>query len=219
LQGKSIRERALELIRIAHPKFRDELLNDVRKHYWVPEYQEVTPTSVPELGVVELKKFNFANVDYILRALCPADERKLQEFFYSHNKETLLMRYNHHITQMSREKSCNLVSVDQSKDLALCFTETESLGETIQAVSRYYYIEADNSCEVAFVIKESKRGKGMAKTLLSEMSSIAKKRNVEKMVACVRRDNKPMLKVFEHAGFIQKPAEDIGEISLELTLQ
>jgi acyl-CoA hydrolase len=47
LQGKSIRERALELIRIAHPKFRDELLAKVRKNYWVPEYQESSPSSVP----------------------------------------------------------------------------------------------------------------------------------------------------------------------------
>lgn len=218
LRGKSIRERALELIRIAHPKFRDELLKEVRKHYWVPEYQEVTPTQVPELGAVEQKKFTFDNVEHILRPLRPADERKLQEFFYSHNKETLMMRYNHHVTQMSREKSCNLVSVDQSKDLALCFTETDQQGENIQAVSRYYFIESNNSCEVAFVIKESKRGKGMAKTLLAEMSQIARQRGVKTMVAYVRSDNKPMLKVFEYAGFVRKPSEDPGEVSLELTL-
>jgi len=218
LQGKSIRERALELIRIAHPKFRDQLLKDVRKHYWVPEYQEVTPTSVPELGPVELKKFIFADVNYILRALCPADERNLQEFFYTHNKETLLMRYNHHVTHMSREKSCNLVSVDQSIDLALCFSETTHLGENIQAVARYYFIEADNSCEVAFVIKESKRGQGMATVLLSEMSAIAKQRNIHKMIAVVRHDNNPMLKVFERAGFSRKSSEDFSEILLELVL-
>ncbi|MFT5520240.1 MAG: acyl-CoA hydrolase/RimJ/RimL family protein N-acetyltransferase [Enterobacterales bacterium] len=218
LKGKSIRERALELIRIAHPKFRDKLLKEVRKHYWVPEYQEITPTSVPELGQVELKKFIFADVNYILRALRPADERKLQEFFYTHNKETLMMRYNHHVNQMSREKSCSLVSVDQSIDLALCFTEKDHLGENIQAVARYYFIEADNSCEVAFVIKESKRGKGMAKTLLSEMSAIAKQRNIHKMIAIVRRDNKPMLKVFEHAGFNHKSTEEYSELLLELVL-
>jgi acyl-CoA hydrolase/RimJ/RimL family protein N-acetyltransferase len=218
LKGKSIRERALELIRIAHPKFRDGLLTEVRKHYWVPEYQEVTPNSVPELGQVELKKFNFAETNYILRALRPADERKLQEFFYTHNRETLMMRYNHHVNHMSREKSCSLVSVDQSINLALCFTEKNHLGENIQAVARYYFIEADNSCEVAFVIKESKRGKGMAKALLSEMSGIAKQRNIHKMIALVRRDNKPMLKVFKHAGFIQKPTDEYSELLLELVL-
>ena len=218
LRGKSIRERSLELIRIAHPKFRDELLNEVRKHYWVPEYQENTPSSVPELGSVELKKFTFAGGIHILRALCPADERKLQEFFYSHNRETLMMRYNHHVSQMSREKSCNLVSVDQHKDLALCFTETDNLGESIQAVGRYYLIEADNSCEIAFVIKESKRGKGMAKALLAEMKVIAKQRGLSKMMAFVRRDNKPMRKVFEGAGFVQQESDDVTEIHLELEL-
>ncbi len=218
LRGKTIRERALELIRVAHPKFRDQLLTDVRKHYWVPEYQENSPTSVPELGSVEFKKFVFGDTDYLLRPLSPADERKLQEFFYSHNKETLMLRYNHHITQMSREKSCTLVSVDQHKDLALCFTERDNSGETIQAVGRYYFIESDNSCESAFVIKESKRGKGMAQTLLSEMINIARIRKVDKMFAYIRSDNKPMIKVFRNNGFKRKPGEDVQEVQLELLL-
>jgi acyl-CoA hydrolase/RimJ/RimL family protein N-acetyltransferase len=218
LRGKSIRERALELIRVAHPKFRAQLLNDVRKHYWVPEYQENTPTSVPELGSVEFKRFVFGDTEYLLRPLGPVDERKLQEFFYSHNKETLMLRYNHHITQMSREKSCTLVSVDQHKDLALCFIEREDSGDIIQAVGRYYYIESDNSCESAFVIKESKRGKGMAQTLLSEMIKIARIRKVNKMFAYIRSDNKPMIKVFEKSGFQRKPSEDFHEVELELLL-
>ncbi|GAA6173310.1 hypothetical protein NBRC116592_29800 [Colwellia sp. KU-HH00111] len=218
LQGKSIRERSLELIRIAHPKFREQLLADVRNHYWVPEYQESSPSSVPELGPVEMKKFTFANVNYILRPLSPSDERKLQEFFYSHNKETLIMRYNHHITQMTREKSCNLVSVNQHVDLALCFTRKDYLGEAIQAVARYYYIESMNSGEVAFVIKESLRGRGMASTLLNEMIIIAKIRKLDSLVACVRRDNASMLKVFEKAGFVRQPSEDFDEVSLKLSL-
>ncbi len=218
LRGKSIRERSLELIRVAHPKFRDQLLKEVRKHYWVPEHQEQTPTSVPELGSVEIKKFNLDNDEYTLRPLYPADERKLQEFFYSHNKETLLMRYNHHVSRMSREKSCTLVSVDQSKDLALCFTETDKNGESIQAVARYYLNEANQSCETAFVIKESKRGKGMATNLLKEMSAIAKQRGLKTMTATVRQDNKPMLAVFEHNGFTRLPSSDLNEIILELKL-
>ena len=218
LQGKSIRERALELIKIAHPKFRDKLLADVRKHYWVPEYQESSPSSVPELGTIEMKRFNFADINYTLRPLAPADERKLQEFFYSHNKETLIMRYNHHMTQMTREKSCNLVSVNQHVDLALCFTKKDSLGEAIQAVARYYYIEAANTGELAFVIKESLRGRGMASTLLEEMITIAKIRQLDSLVAFVRRDNASMLKVFEKAGFEHQPSEEFGEVSLKLDL-
>ncbi|WP_444995133.1 GNAT family N-acetyltransferase [Aliikangiella sp. IMCC44359] len=218
LRGKSIRERALELIRVAHPKFREQLLNEVRAHYWVPEYQEKTPTSVPELGSVEFKIFRFDDIKYTLRPLYPADERKLQEFFYSHNKETLISRYNHYITQMNREKSCNLVSVNQHQDLALCFTEKAQQGEYIQAVGRYYYIKKENCCEVAFVIKESKRGKGMATTLLKEMINIARIRKIRKMVAYVRGSNKPMLAVFEHQGFTRQLSDSINEVHLSLDL-
>lgn len=219
LLGKSIRERSLELIRIAHPKFRDKLLADVRKHYWVPEYQEVSPTSVPELGDVEMKKFTFSDVEYILRPLSPADERKLQEFFYSHTKETLMMRYNHHATQMTRENACKLVSVNQHKDLALCFTQKIYLEEVIHAVGRYYFIESNNSAEVAFVIRENKRGKGMASTLLAEMIKVARKRKIDKLVACVRRDNAPMLKVFESSGFIRGYSQEMDEVDLTLALE
>ncbi len=218
LRGKSIRERALELIRVAHPKFRAQLLKEVRQHYWVPEYQAKTPTSVPELGKVEFKLYTFGDTEYTLRPLRPADERHLQEFFYSHNKETLMLRYNHHPTQMSREKSCSLVSIDQQTDLALCFTEHFDSEDAIQAVGRYYYVATNNSCEVAFVIKESKRGKGMAKALLAKMISIAQSRKIEKMFAMVRYDNKPMLSVFEHAGFKQAPEGEPDELLLELAL-
>lgn len=216
LHGKSVRERALELIRIAHPKFRDQLLKEVRDHYWVPEYQEKTPTSIPELGLVEKKEVNFDGTYYTLRTLTPADERKLQEFFYSHTKESLMMRYNHHVSHMSREQSCKLVSVDQHKDLALCFTQKDNLGEKIVAVGRYYLIESNRSAEVAFIIKETERNKGMASALLTEIINIAKKREILKLIACVRRDNSPMLNVFQKLGFSQRPQFQSDEIELEL---
>jgi RimJ/RimL family protein N-acetyltransferase/acyl CoA:acetate/3-ketoacid CoA transferase beta subunit len=219
LRGKSIRERALELIRVAHPKFRPELLAEVRKHYWVPNYQVMTPMEVPELGTVGLKILNIAGETFDLRPLNPADERRLQEFFYSHTKETLLLRYNHHPKQLSREKSCSLVSVDQSKDLALCLVKQQGSVLEIQAVGRYYLVEATNSCEVAFVTRERHQGKGMATILLQEMINIARIRGLSSMTAYVRAENKPMLTVFEKAGFKRVKGDEPDEVNLLLPLQ
>lgn len=219
LQGKSIRERALELIRVAHPDFREQLLTEVRKHFWVPGYQTGMPTSVKELGAIEIKKLDIDNKPFELRPLHPADERRLQEFFYSHTKETLLLRYNYHPKQMSREKSCNLVSVNQQKDLALCIVDNSNQTEVIHAVGRYYLIESSNSCEAAFVIRENHRGKGMAKILLSEMTRIARSRGISTMCAYVRKDNKPMLSIFKKGGFAKKPHDSVQEVYLELDLQ
>jgi acyl-CoA hydrolase/RimJ/RimL family protein N-acetyltransferase len=219
LRGKSIRERALELIRVAHPKFRPELLAEVRKHYWVPNYQVMTPMEVPELGNVGLKILNIGGETFDLRPLNPADERRLQEFFYSHTKETLLLRYNHHPKQLSREKSCSLVSVDQSKDLALCLVKQQGSVLEIQAVGRYYLVEANNSCEVAFVTRERHQGKGMATILLQEMINIARIRGLDSMTAYVRAENKPMLTVFEKAGFKRVKGDEPDEVNLLLPLQ
>ncbi|WP_370165932.1 GNAT family N-acetyltransferase [Marisediminitalea sp.] len=219
LRGKSIRERALELIRVAHPKFRAKLLAEVRQNYWVPHYQQKYPTDIPELGAIQLHKMVVNGEKFYLRPLNPADERRLQEFFYSHTKETLRLRYNYDPKQMSREKSCNLVSVDQSSDAALCIVRQEGSRITIHAVGRFYYNEHDNTCEAAFVTRETQQGKGMASKLLTTLIDIAQKRNINKMLAFCRADNKPMIAIFEHHGFKRLFSGDPSEVELALPLQ
>lgn len=216
LKGKSIRERALELIRVAHPKFRARLLEEVRQHYWVPHYQEKYPTDIPELGAIQLKKLQIHNEKFYMRPLNPADERRLQEFFYSHTKETLRLRYNYDPKQMSREKSCNLVSIDQSTDAALCIVRQEGSRITIHAVGRFYYDAATNTCEAAFVTRETQQGKGMASRLLHALIDIAKQRGIGKMLAYVRGDNKPMITIFEQAKFKRVFTGDPSDVELVL---
>jgi RimJ/RimL family protein N-acetyltransferase len=213
LQGKSVRERALELIRVAHPQFRDELLAQIRKKYWVPDYQTKTPTDIPELGDMQLLRLDISKKFY-LRPLNPSDERRLQEFFYSHTKETIKMRYNYSPGPMTREKSCDLVSVDQSKDVALTIVRQEGSKVRIEAVGRYYLIPQQSSCEVAFVTRETNQGQGMAKRLLQNMVDIAEKRALKTMFALVKSNNKAMISVFEQFGFVRSSNSDFHEIEL-----
>ena len=218
LRGKSIRERALELIKIAHPKFRDELLEQVRVHMRVPQYQTRPPTVIREMGKLSDIKINLKDQSVILRPLVPADETSLQRFFYSHNKEPLLMRYNYRPTRMSRETSSSLVSVDQVKDVALCIVNELGPQQKILAVGRYYFIGQRNCAEVALVVSEQQRGKGMAKVLLGWLIKIAKARQLTSMIAYTRRDNIAMQKIFLSFGFSQHhPAAD--EVYFELNFK
>ena len=217
LKGKSIRERSLELIRVAHPKFRATLLEQVRCHYWVPDYQALTPTEVPELGDIQLQRITRDGQQYILRPLNPADERHLQEFFYSHSKMTREMRYNHDPKHMSREKSCDLVSIDQSSDLALCIVKQEGSSIRIHAVGRFYYYQQSHTAEVAFVTRESSQGMGMASILLEKMITIAKVRGLKGLFALVKSQNKAMINVFKQHGFTVLPGEDMQEKEMSLS--
>jgi len=217
LRGKSIRERALELIKIAHPKFREDLLAQVRIHMRVPDYLTNTPGLVPELGKISDVRVELTDKSYILRPLVPADEGNLQRFFYSHNKQTLLMRYNYRPTRMSRETAASLVNVDQVKDVALCIVDGVGPGQAIMAVGRYYYIAQKNVGEVAFVVSEKQRGKGMARTLLKWLIKIAKDRGLLSMVAYTRSDNHSMQKIFTDFGFM-KSKQSLDEVYFELVL-
>ncbi len=216
LRGKSIRERTLELIKIAHPKFRDELLVHARKHFRVPEYQKQTPVGVPELGDIQISKLTLKDTSCLLRPLTPSDERHLQEFFYSHNKQTLLMRYNSCSTRMSRENAAGLVAIDQSTDLALCIIDKHEETENIQAVGRYYFINRKNSAELAFVVRETQQHKGMASLLLKTMIDVATKRKLTSLIAYTKVDNIAMKEVLRHFDFSEKVVDGFVEFELVL---
>ncbi|MEP1869844.1 MAG: GNAT family N-acetyltransferase, partial [Paraglaciecola sp.] len=167
-----------------------------------------------ELGEVQISRIQFQDQQFYMRPLNPSDERRLQEFFYSHTKETIRMRYNFTPGQMTREKSCDLVSVDQSKDVALTIVQDDGSKVRIEAVGRYYLYEQQNSCEVAFVTRETNQGKGMASRLLRAMIDIAEKRGLTSMFALVKNNNLPMISVFEQFGFVRKFDSEPGEIEL-----
>jgi L-amino acid N-acyltransferase YncA len=59
----------------------------------------------------------------------------------------------------------------------------------------------------------------MATILLQEMINIARIRGISTMVAYVRAENKPMLTVFERAGFKRTRSEEPDEVNLQLLLQ
>ncbi|MEO5367417.1 MAG: GNAT family N-acetyltransferase [Magnetococcus sp. WYHC-3] len=218
LRGRSIRERALELIQVAHPDFRDQLLHEVRKHFWVPNFVHRQPTRVVEMGEVEMRKLTLKDgEDYVLRPLRPSDIGRLQRFFYSHSPETILQRYRTQQARMSQERAYGLVNVDQTRDLALCIVLQQGPREQIPAVGRYYYIEQEEAGEVAFVVRESRRGIGMAKALIHELIRIAMARKLKKLVAFTRVDNGPMLHGLDLFGFKRVGVEE-GEVHLELDL-
>ncbi|MEO5363971.1 MAG: GNAT family N-acetyltransferase [Magnetococcus sp. DMHC-8] len=220
LRGRSIRERAMELIQVAHPEHREMLLRQVRKSYWVPSYQQSTPEPVKGLGAIPVKKFR-AKDDSIcfLRPLQPSDERRLQEFFYSHDRETLLLRYHYVPTRLTRESAYALVNMDQNRDLALCIAVRQGPREVLQAVGRYYLLADTRTAELAFVVREDRRGLGFGRFLLQRIIRVARQRGLEKLLAVVQSGNQRMRNLLEKRGFVVVPdGADPGSVTLMLVL-
>lgn len=219
LRGRSIRERVMELIQIAHPKFRDQLLDDMLQSYKVPEYQRSAPVPVKELGATEVIRLEIKGEDFFMRPLHPSDQRRLQNFFYSHDKATLFQRYRNAPKKMGTAQAYRLVNTDLTKDMALCIVDRQGPREVILAVGRYYVLEDGQQAEAAFVVHESMRDKGFASLLLERLIDIARKRKLKFMTATVRSDNFPMRKVFEKFDFKSGSSEDPSELAYLLSLE
>lgn len=219
MRGRSIRERVMELIQVAHPKFREQLLEDMLQSSKVPTYQRSTPVPVKELGTTEVIKLDMNGEDYFLRPLHPSDQLRLQSFFYSHDKVTLFQRYRNEPKKMGTAQAYRLVNTDLTKDMALCIFERQGPREVILAVGRYYTLDGGTHAEVAFVVHESMRGRGFASLLLEKLIDIARQRRLKFLTANVRKDNPSMRRVFEKYHFSNEPAEDPAELEYLLSLE
>lgn len=219
LRGRTIQERVQELIQVAHPDFRDSLIAQARSHHLLPAYFQIPPPVSRERHGIDIRRLLLRDEkEYILRPLGPADDRRLQEFFYSHTEETIIRRYGFTVTRMSRERAFELVGIDQNRDLALAIVELQGPRQVIHAVGRYYLDHDGKGAEMAFVVSESKRRLGMARRLLERMMEIATDRGLEFLWAQVDRDNAPMLTLFRHQGSSESPGEDAQTVRIEIPL-
>jgi len=165
---------------------------------------------------VESSWVRFRSGRFLLRPLHPSDMRTLQEFFYSHDEETVRLRYGYRRERMSGESAYKLAAVDQRKDLALGIFEEVHGRQELRAIGRYYLEEDGKRAEVAFVVHEATRHAGMAGFLLGELAAVAKRRGVSVFWASVLPENRAMAGLFLAAGGEETGTAEDGERGFEM---
>lgn len=200
LHGRSARDRALGLIAIADPSHQEPLQQAAHQRKLLePVFQIPPPWQGNAAGLPE-RVISLRDGSYLLRALRPADAPLLQEFFYSHNEETIHRRYGFTVRRMGFARAWELVAVNQNEDLALGVFETSGASQILHAVGRYYRDKDERGAEIAFVTRESKRRVGMARALLVALIEAGQARGLDRLWAQVDRDNTGMLKLFHQFG-------------------
>jgi GNAT superfamily N-acetyltransferase len=143
---------------------------------------------------------NFCGHVTVIRGLAPADRARMNAFFRSHTAETIHDRYGYYFSEMSPEQAKRLVSVDQSVDAALGVFERQVWSSPLIAVGRYCRSAGGDSAEVAFVVREDRRGLGIATTLLRCLVGVARARGLRRLTARVAHNNVAMLTVFRRCA-------------------
>ncbi|MCA9555965.1 MAG: GNAT family N-acetyltransferase, partial [Myxococcales bacterium] len=216
LHGKTIRERALALMGIAHPDFRQELLDYVKERKYVYGDEPVNPhRSYP---APEEHFYEFGDERWLVRPLKPTDERRLQEFFYSHKPETVYNRYFAVKKSLGHREASELCCVDYRDRMAYGVFENREHGHRIIAVGRYYLDNRRNRAEIAVVVHEERRRRGIARHLISQLRLYAKKQGITGFYSEVLPSNKPVLEMHRRLGHdvIWSPDEGIYRIQYSL---
>ena len=200
LHGKTIRERALALISIAHPDFRHELLEFVKQKHYVYEDEQVWQQDLDHYPK-DLEEFRvFGGKRLLVRPLKATDERTLQEFFYSHSEETIYNRYFMSKQQLAHREAAKLCCVDYQGRMALAAFEVEENAERIVAVARYAANPRTSIAETAVVVHEEYRRLGLCRYLLGQLQRHAQGQGIEGFSSEILPSNEPMLSYHRKQG-------------------
>jgi acyl-CoA hydrolase len=202
LHGKSIRKRVLDLINIAHPKFRKELIQAAKAQNYIYEDQiELAEEQVAYPEELERYETLRDGTEIFFRPVKPNDEPALSEMLYSLSEESIRTRYMAHTVVFPHRDIQRFTNIDYRQDIAIVGIIPHVSGEEIVALAHYFLDPKTQVAEVAFLVQDEWQQKGMGTFLLDYISHIAKKRGVKKFYAKVLPTNEPMLAIFHNSGY------------------
>jgi len=203
LHGKTVRERALALINLAHPKFRGELLEVAKKLRYVYEDQLLPPSDTVEYpDEWEVSQPCGEDERLLLRPVKPTDERSLREFFHALPHHGSYVRFISDMRVFPQRNLQTLLNSDHEKEMSVVGVVGRIGAETIIALGRYVLDEEINMAEVDFAVRQEWQGKGVASYLLNHLVKIAKSKSIDGFMAYVDPNNQAAPAVFYNTGYV-----------------
>jgi RimJ/RimL family protein N-acetyltransferase/acyl CoA:acetate/3-ketoacid CoA transferase beta subunit len=218
LHGKTIRERAMALIWVAHPDFRQDLLHAAKSRRLVYAHQIVPPKRAvyPEdlETTVELR----SGEEVLVRPVKHTDDEPMKDLFYAMSDQSRYLRFHTLVKEMPHRKRQLFTNIDYFQEMAIVAEFPEEDRDEFLGVARYMMDEGTNSAEVAFAVRDDWQGKGLGQLLFNTLARIAVDRGIHRFTADVLAENQAMLRVFRAGGFAMKTDREEGVIHVEIDL-
>ncbi|MBC8461675.1 MAG: GNAT family N-acetyltransferase, partial [Deltaproteobacteria bacterium] len=217
LHGKNIRERAMELIAIAHPKFRPQLIQEAKKLNLIYKDQAFIPGKRGEYPEeLETYRTTKTGLEILLRPVKISDEPLLKDFFYSLSDKSLYRRFISVRKDMPHERLQDFVIIDYTKEMAILAVIKQEQKEGIVGVGQYFIDEPTHTAEVALAVRDDYQNKGIGTELLSYLTYLVKRQGILGFTGEMLMENVPMLHLLKKMGLdIEKrSAEGVYELNM-----
>ncbi|HQL00873.1 MAG TPA: GNAT family N-acetyltransferase [Smithellaceae bacterium] len=220
IHGKSIRDRAMMLINIAHPKFRDQLLEAAKKQGYIYRDQQLPVVLYPR--EYEIHWVDKKGTPLFFRPVKATDERAIQEMIYDLPEQDIYTRFFHNLKSFSHKVAMPMAAIDYDDRMAIAAVigkEEPEGRERIVAIGRYVSDPNSRFAEVAFTTHQDWQDRGIGTFLLQYLIRIAKERNIRGFTADVLSRNKAMMQVFSKSGYPMTTHLDTGVYELKIDFQ
>jgi len=206
--GKSFQERAMGMISIAHPDFREELFFEAQKMGLLgPE--RTLKESIHGVYPVKLEdEMTIGGEKVTIRPAKPVDERRIQEHFYNLDKSDVISRFFHEKTSFVRDDLEGMFQVDYVKDLTILAVVGEFGFGKVVGLGEYLLNPANNMAEVAFSVSREFQGKKLGKILLKKLAEAALDNGLTGLFAVTSPSNRGMIRLFKTLPYKVKTTFD-----------
>ncbi|MBU0971720.1 MAG: GNAT family N-acetyltransferase, partial [Proteobacteria bacterium] len=192
----TLQERALALISIAHPDFRDELFSQAKKLDLIDVERKFKQAIK---GIYPLKYEETLEINGIpitFRPAKPVDQRGIQEHYYTMNRGDIVSRFFHEKKSFVHDQIETTYEIDYINDLTIVATTGELGFEKIIAVGEYFRNTIINMAEVAFSVSREYQGMGIAQILQNKLATAARDNGIKGLIAYTSPQNKGMIRLF-----------------------
>ncbi|HQL83964.1 MAG TPA: acetyl-CoA hydrolase/transferase C-terminal domain-containing protein, partial [Spirochaetota bacterium] len=168
IHGKNIRERAMDLIAIAHPKFRPALIDEAKRLKLIYRDQAFIPGKRGEYPVhVETIRTTRQGTTLKIRPVNINDETLVKDLFYSLSDQSFQRRFMSSRLDMPHERRQDFVVIDYTKELVLLAFILEPGGrEVLAGMGQMIKDEKSHVAEVAFAVADTMQNRGVGSELL-----------------------------------------------------
>mgnify|MGYP003593919091 CR=1 FL=1 len=199
LFGKSIRERALALIEIAHPEFRPWLLEEAKRlGYLRPDQTLRSRVAYPVREERETQLKNGVNI--LIRPSKASDINGLQDFFYRLSTEDIYTRFFQDLKFLPTSVAEHLCNVDYETEMACVAVTGQRENEMIIGSACYFVNPTSNLAEAAYMIHPGWQGLGLGGILQQWLIEYARVRGLRGFTLEILTTNSKMIRLAKSAA-------------------
>ncbi len=197
LFGKSLEERAIAMISLAHPDFREELFAAALEEGLIGEGRNLRESLHAVYPLKIEKKITIDGTEVMIRPIKPVDERRLQEHFYNLNQQDVVKRFLYRKMSFVRDDVASMYEIDYVKEMTIVAVIGEFGFGRIIAVGGYVLDTESNIAEMAFSVSRDWQGKGLSKIIMKKLADAACENGITGLMAYTALNNSPMVKLFK----------------------